>query len=101
MGDTNVEERNAIDTTVPGTFIVTIHGIGAYDTCRGAARTLMGALDESFSAAVRFVDFDWFTSVEAGRTQADKVAQLSASLLESAHLSADEETLAAGFIVRA
>src|SRR6187401_2892744 len=67
-------------------FLLTVHGIGAYDTSKNASGRLVDALVGDLRATFEPVDFNWHAVVEA-RNFKDKVAQLSRSMLEAAHLS--------------
>src|SRR5438094_23619 len=101
MGESQLDNVAVAGLGGSGTFIVTVHGIGPYDASHGATGKLMRVLDEGLVATLKPVDFDWCATVEAGRDDSEKVTQLSTSILEAAHLSGDERTRAAGYLVRA
>src|SRR5262245_7449414 len=100
MGESQLENVAVAGQGASGTFIVTVHGIGPYAASPGATGKLMGALDESLVATLKPVDFNWCAIVEAGHDDSEKVSQLSRSILEATHLSSDEQTGAAGYMVR-
>jgi hypothetical protein len=100
MNESQLENVAVAGLDAPATFIVTIHGIGPYDASHGATGKLMGALDEGLVPTLKPVDFNWCAIVEAMRDDGEKVTQLSTSILEAAHLSSDEQTGAAGYLVQ-
>src|SRR5438445_11049491 len=101
MGESQLENAAVTGLGASGTFIVTVHGIGPYDASHGATGKLMRVLDEGLVATLKPVDFNWCAMVEAGHDDSEKVTQLSTSILEAAHLSSDERTGAAGYLVGA
>jgi hypothetical protein len=100
MNESQLENVAVAGLDASATFIVTIHGIGPYDASHGATGKLMGALDEGFVPTLKPVDFNWCAIVEAMRDDGEKVTQLSTSILEAAHLSSDEQTGTAGYLVQ-
>jgi hypothetical protein len=100
MGESQLENTPVVSLGAPGTFIVTVHGIGPYHASHGATAKIMEALDEGLIATLKPVDFNWCAIVEAGHKESENVAQLSTSILEAAHLSTDERIGTAGYVVR-
>lgn len=72
----------------PGTYVLTVHGIGPYDASRGASSRLVDALDADLRTTLRPVDFNWHVIVE-GIDFKDEVTQLARSVQEAAHLGTE------------
>jgi hypothetical protein len=99
--DKSLEDGEVASLGASGGFLITIHGIGPYDASHGAAQKLMGALDPSLVETFKFkpIDFDWSAMVEGGHDDSERVTQLSASILEAAHVNSDEQTDVVGYLV--
>ena len=55
---------------------------------------------EGLVATLKPLDFNWYAMVETTHDDGEKVTQLSRSILEAAHLGSDEQSRAAGYLIR-